>query len=74
MTDYPRAVLEWFPMNDKRCFKLKLRSDQFQTASDGSLHIWMDRADVSNLQLDCSNQLLDHDIETGTIKLSDLVV
>jgi len=71
MTDWPRAVIEWQPMADKRCFKLKLRSDQFQTDTDGSLHIWLDRADVSNLQLDCSNQLLDHDLETGTIKLAD---
>jgi len=72
MTDFPRAQIEWQPMSDKRCFKLKLRSDQFQTANDGSMHIWLDRADVSNLQLDCNNQLLDHDIESGTVDLAVL--
>ena len=72
MTEFPRATIENHPMSDKRCFKLTLRSDYFRTGSDGSLHIWMDRADVSNLQLDCSNQLLDHDIENGTVSIAAL--
>ena len=72
VTEFPRAKIEWHPMDDRRSFKLILRSDQFQTGNDGSLHVWLDRADVSNLQLDCSNQLLDHDLENGTVKLTEL--
>lgn len=66
MTEFPRAKLERLPMQDKRRFKLKVRSDQFSLAdNDGSLHVWLDRGDVSNLSLDCSHALLDDDMETG---------
>lgn len=71
--DFPRAKIEWQDMPDKRCFKLTLRSDNFQLGTDGSLHVWIDRADVSNLQLDCSNQLLDFDLETGSVIMKELV-
>ena len=73
MTEFPRAKLERFPMADKRRFKLKLRSDQFFTDSDGALFVWIDRGDVANLSFDCSTMLLDDDMETAGAATVELV-
>jgi len=73
VTDFPRVRVERFPMVDTRRFKLTLRSDQFRLGNDGSLHIWLDRGDVSNLQFDCSRELLEDDIENGGDAALELV-
>ena len=73
MTEFPRARLDRFPMTEKRKFKLTLRSDQFRLGNDGSLHIWIDRGDVCNVQMDCSACLLDDDLEEGLPAATELV-
>ena len=60
-------------MTERRKFKLTLRSEQFRLGTDGSLHIWVDRGDVCNLQMDCSASLLDDDIEEGLPEAKELV-
>jgi hypothetical protein len=73
MTEFPRAKLERFPMEEKRRFKLRLHSDQFFTDSDGALFVWIDRGDVSNLAFDCSTMLLEEDLEEGSAGAMELV-
>lgn len=73
MTEFPRAKIERFPMEDKRRFKLTLRADYFRMGTDGSLHIWIDRGDVNNLQFDCSHELLEDDLENGSEAACQLV-
>ena len=73
MNDFARARIEHFPMNDQRCFKLTVRSDSFRLGNDGSLHVWLDRGDACNLQLDCSGALLDSDLADGSVTVKELV-
>ena len=73
VTDFPRARLEYLPMTESRRFKLTIRSDNFALGTDGSLHVWIDRGDACNLQLDCSGALLDADIDVGSVKIKDLI-
>ena len=73
MIDFARVRLEHQRTNDPRCFKLTLRSDNFRLGTDGSLHIWLDRGDACNLQLDCSGALLDADLEDGSVTVKELV-
>ncbi len=62
-----RAKLERFPMNENRRFKLTITPDTLAdlTAHDGTIHLWIDRGDVVNLQFDCSSMLLEDDCEQG---------
>ena len=70
MTDtVPRIKLENLPMADEDRFKLSLRYRTITLDSDGSLHVWLDKPDVNNLHLDCSNALLDDDIAQGRTNL-----
>jgi len=73
MAEYPRVKLENFPMVDKARFRLKLRMRDITVDNDGSLLFWIDRGDVSNLHLDCSNALLDDDIESGRIDINSVL-
>ncbi len=65
----PRIRLENLPMIQEDRFKLTLRYRTITLDNDGSLHVWMDKPDVNNLHLDCSNALLDDDISQGRTNL-----
>ena len=62
-----RASVERFPMEEKRRFKLTVAVDDLADiqARDGTIHVWIDRGDVVNLQFDCSTMLLEDDLEQG---------
>ena len=65
----PRIKLENYPMVDEERFKLSLRYRSITLENDGTLSVWLDKPDVNNLHLDCSNALLDDDLSQGRTNL-----
>ena len=65
----PRIKLENHPMVNEDRFKLSLRYRSITLENDGTLSVWLDKPDVNNLHLDCSNALLDDDIAQGRTNL-----
>lgn len=70
-----RATVERFPMENRRRFKLTIAVDDLAdiTNHDGTIHVWIDRGDVVNLQFDCSSMLLEDDFEQGKESALELV-
>ena len=73
MTDFPRVKIERFPMSESNRFRLKVKMRNITLDNDGALLFWIDRGDINNLHLDCSNALLDDDIETGRVDIESMV-
>ena len=73
MADFPRVKIERFPMSESNRFRLKVKMRNITLDNDGSLLFWIDRGDINNLHLDCSNVLLDDDIETGRVDVESMV-
>jgi hypothetical protein len=68
MSEFPKVRLENKPSNDDVRFELTIRDRNPTIESDGSIRIWLDRGDVSNLSFDCSTALLDDDVERGEVE------
>jgi hypothetical protein len=70
--EVPRIGLEGFPMIESDRFCLSFRVDKINVRPDGTMIVWLDRGEVSNLQFDCSVALQEDDIRTGTVVCSSL--
>jgi hypothetical protein len=67
MKQTPKAKLENIDRNQTERFKLTVNAKYMEMDREGTVTVMLNRGDVNNLHIDCSQALLDDDIRIGIV-------